>query len=106
MDMNSHDQTPAGRIHGMIKSCATEDPLGSKHLKPGRYISERNPAEIGHSQHSFPSLEQGRYANNPINKGKHFGVCSAGCQGSTLSIAGGLQSSAVISNPFCSSEIK
>lgn len=77
MDVNSLDQTPAGRIHGMTELHVTEDPLGSKHLMPGSYSSERNPVETFH-----PSSGMGPYPKH-LHTGKQGGVCPAGFQRDT-----------------------
>lgn len=57
------DETPAGRIHGIIKSDVCEDLLSLKHLMPGSYTLERNPAETGWSA----LLPQNRPLHNPNN---------------------------------------
>lgn len=67
MDMNLRDQTPAGRIHAVIKLHITEDPLGSKHFMPGSYASEWNPPETGRSA-LLPFPGMGPYTNNPITQ--------------------------------------
>jgi len=66
MEMNSHDQMPAGRIYRMIKLCVTESPLGSKHLMPGSYTSGKNPPETGQSA-LLPFPGTGLDANRPIH---------------------------------------
>lgn len=47
------DQTPAGRIHGIIKSDVSEDPLSSKHLMPGA-TPRKGILQRQDGQHSFP----------------------------------------------------